>query len=355
LRDEEATPSTHTLEGLYPVDRGVDGLRGRLEELCREADEAIEQGARFLILSDRHSTQDLAPIPSLLLVSAVHHHLIRGHKRMRVGIVVEAGDVREVHHAATLIGFGASALNPYLAMETVEQLARTGDIEGVSPEQAVRNVITALGKGVLKIMSKMGVSTVASYAGAQAFEAVGLSQELIDQYFTGTTSILGGVGLEIIEKENSQRHEVAYPQTGTANPHERLPAGGEYQWRREGPPHLFNPQTVFLLQHATRQKRFDIFRDYTKTVDDQSEELMTLRGLFRLRTEERKPIPIDEVEPVEEILKRFNSGAMSMGAVSPEMHETLAVAMNRTGGLSNTGEGGEDPERLVDPERSSRI
>ena len=355
LRDEDGQSSTRTIEGLYPVDRGVDGLRERLDEICREADDAVDQGARFLILSDRHSTQDLAPIPSLLLVSAVHHHLIRGHNRMRVGIVVEAGDVREVHHAATLIGFGASALNPYLAMETVEQLARSGEIEGVTPEQAVRNVITALGKGVLKIMSKMGISTVASYAGAQAFEAVGLSQELIDQYFTGTTSILGGVGLDIIEEENSQRHELAYPQTGTANPHERLPVGGEYQWRREGPPHLFNPQTVFLLQHATRQKRFDIFRDYTRTVDDQSEELMTLRGLFRLRTEERKPIPIDEVEPIESILKRFNSGAMSMGAISPEMHETLAIAMNRTGGLSNTGEGGEDPERLVDPERSSRI
>ncbi len=355
LRDENGEASTHTIEGLYPVDRGVDGLRTRLEEICQEADDAVDQGALFLILSDRHATQDLAPIPSLLLLSAVHHHLIRGHKRMRVGIVVEAGDVREVHHAATLIGFGASALNPYLAMETVEHLARTGDIDSIAPESAVRNVITALGKGVLKIMSKMGISTVASYAGAQAFEAVGLSQELIDLYFTGTTSILGGVGLEIIEQENAKRHQLAYPQTGTANPHERLPVGGEYQWRRGGPPHLFNPQTVFLLQHATRQKRFDIFRDYTRSVDDQSEELMTLRGLLRLRTEERKPISIDDVEPVESILKRFNSGAMSMGAISPEMHETLAVAMNHTGGLSNTGEGGESPERLVDPERSSRI
>lgn len=355
LREETGTPSSHTIEGLYPVDRGVDGLRERLDEICREADAAVEGGARFLILSDRHSTQDLAPIPSLLLLSAVHHHLIRGHKRMRVGIVVEAGDVREVHHAAMLIGFGASALNPYLAMETVEYLARSGEIDGVSPEKAVRNVITALGKGVLKIMSKMGISTVASYAGAQAFEAVGLSQDVIDVYFTGTTSILGGVGLDILEKENAARHALAYPETGTANPHERLPVGGEYQWRREGPPHLFNPQTVFLLQHATRQKRFDIFRQYSRSVDDQTESLMTLRGLFRLRTEERKPIPLDEVEPIESILTRFNSGAMSMGAISPEMHETLAVAMNRIGGLSNTGEGGEDPERLVDPERSSRI
>lgn len=355
LRDANGESSTYTVEGLYPVNQGVEGLRDRLDEICQEADEAVDRGVRFVVLSDRHSTQDLAPIPSLLLLSTVHHHLIRGHKRMRVGLVVEAGDVREVHHAATLIGFGASALNPYLAMETVEHLARTGEIEGVEPERAVRNVITALGKGVLKIMSKMGISTVASYAGAQAFEAVGLSQELIDQYFTGTTSILGGVGLDIIEAENQQRHAIAYPQSGLANPHQRLPVGGEYQWRREGPPHLFNPQSVFLLQHATRQKRFDLFREYTKGIDDQSEELMTLRGLFSLRTAERKPIPIEEVEPIESILTRFNSGAMSMGAVSPEMHETLAVAMNRMGGLSNTGEGGESPERLLDAERSSRI
>ena len=355
LRGDMDQPAAHTISGLYPVDRGAEGLRERLDELCREAEDAVDDGVRFLILSDRHSTRELAPIPSLLLVSAVHHHLIRCHKRMRAGIVVEAGDVREVHHAATLIGYGASAINPYLAMETVEHMARTGDIEGVEPEKAVRNVITALGKGVLKIMSKMGISTVASYAGAQAFEAVGLAQDVIDQYFTGTTSILGGVDLAVLEKENSQRHELAYPTTVSANPHERLPVGGEYQWRREGPPHLFNPETVFLLQHGTRQKRFDIFRQYTEKVNNQTEELMTLRGLFALRTADRTPIPLDEVEPVESIVKRFNSGAMSMGAISPEMHETLAVAMNRLGGLSNTGEGGESPERLMDEERSSRI
>jgi glutamate synthase (NADPH/NADH) large chain len=204
-------------------------------------------------------------------------------------------------------------------------------------------------------MSKMGISTVASYAGSQVFEAVGLSQELIDDYFTGTTSILGGVGLDIIEQEIKLRHQLAYPPTGVANPHERLPIGGEYQWRREGPPHLFNPETVFRLQHSTRAKRFDIFREYTQSVDDQAKRLMTLRGLFRFRTEDRKPIPIEEVESVSEIIKRFNSGAMSMGAISPEMHETLAVAMNRIGGSSNTGEGGESPERLLDPERRSRI
>ncbi len=355
LRQADGAPATHTLSGLYSVSTGAAGLSERLEALCVEAEEAVDDGVQFLILSDRHSNQEKAPIPSLLLVSAIHHHLIRAHKRMRVGIVVEAGDVREVHHAATLIGFGASAINPYLAMETVEQLARHGEITGIEPEKAVRNVITALGKGVLKIMSKIGISTVASYAGSQAFEAVGLSQDVIDKYFTGTTSILGGVGLDIIEKENSDRHELAYPKEVNANPHERLPVGGEYQWRREGPPHLFNPETVFHLQHATRNKRFDIFRKYTKSVDDQSEDLMTLRGLFRLRTEDRTPISIDDVEPIESILKRFNSGAMSMGAISPEMHETLAVAMNRLGALSNTGEGGESADRLMDPARRSRI
>ena len=355
LKTPDGQPATHTLSGLYPVDRGVAGLQERLDELCDEAVSAIDNGALFLILSDRHSTQDDAPIPTLLLQSAIHHHLIRQEKRLRVGMVVESGDVREVHHVALLIAFGASAVNPYLAMETVEQLARTGSIAQVGPDEAVANVIKALGKGVLKIMSKMGISTVASYAGSQVFEAVGLSQDLIDQYFTGTTSILGGVGLDIIEEENRLRHQLAYPPTGMANPHERLPIGGEYQWRREGPPHLFNPETVFLLQHSTRSKRFDIFRQYTQSVDDQAERLMTLRGLFRFRTEERKPIPLDEVEPAADIIRRFNSGAMSMGAISPEMHETLAVAMNRIGGSSNTGEGGESPERLLDPERRSRI
>lgn len=355
IKTPQGTPASYTLSGLYPVNRGVDGLTTRLDELCREAVEAVDNGAMFLILSDRHSTQDDAPIPTLLLQSTIHHHLIRKEKRLRVGMVVESGDVREVHHVALLIAFGASAVNPYLAMETVEHLARQGSINGVSPEAAVTNVIKALGKGVLKIMSKMGISTVASYAGSQVFEAVGLSRDLIDSSFTGTTSILGGVGLDIIEEENRQRHQLAYPHTGMANPHEQLPIGGEYQWRREGPPHLFNPETVFTLQHATRSKRFDVFRQYTQSVDDQAKRLMTLRGLFRLRTDERIPVPLDEVEPVSEIIRRFNSGAMSMGAISPEMHETLAVAMNNLGGSSNTGEGGESPERLLDPKKRSRI
>ncbi|OYX55682.1 MAG: glutamate synthase large subunit [Micrococcales bacterium 32-70-13] len=346
---------TTTIKGLYRVDKGPKALEKRIAAMCAEVDEAIADGAEFIVLSDRDSTADLAPVPSLLMLAAVHHHLIRTEKRMQVGLIVEAGDVREVHHCAVLIGYGASAINPYLAMETVENLVRSGMITGITPEKAVRNVIKALGKGVLKIMSKMGISTVGSYAGAQAFEAVGLSQEFVDRYFTGTSSVLGGVGIDTIAAENAARHELAYPTSAPVNPHERLQTGGEYQWRREGPPHLFNPETVFRLQHATRSKRYDIFREYTKAVDDQAENLMTLRGLFRLKTEARTPVPLDEVESVESIIRRFTTGAMSMGAISPEMHETLAIAMNRIGGRSNTGEGGESPERLLDPEKRSAI
>jgi glutamate synthase (NADPH) large chain len=346
---------TSTIRGLYRVEDGPEALERRIAAMCVEVDEAIADGAEFIVLSDRDSTADLAPVPSLLMLAAVHHHLIRTEKRMQVGLIVEAGDVREVHHCAVLIGYGASAINPYLAMETVENLVRSGMIAGVTPEKAVRNVIKALGKGVLKIMSKMGISTVGSYAGAQAFEAVGLSQQFVDRYFTGTSSVLGGVDIDTIAEENARRHALAYPTSTPVNPHERLQTGGEYQWRREGPPHLFNPETVFRLQHATREKRYDIFRDYTRAVDEQAENLMTLRGLFRLKTEDRQPVPIDEVESVESIIARFTTGAMSMGAISPEMHETLAVAMNRIGGRSNTGEGGESPERLLDPHRRSAI
>ena len=323
--------------------------------MCDEVDEAIAAGAQFIVLSDRDSTKDLAPIPSLLMLAAVHHHLIRSETRMKAGLIVEAGDVREVHHVALLIGYGASAINPYLAMETCEELVRSGMITGVTPEKAVKNVIKALGKGVLKIMSKMGISTVSSYAGAQAFEAVGLSQEFVNQYFTGTTTKLGGVGIDVIAAENLARHESAYPSEGAALAHERLATGGEYQWRRDGSPHLFNPETVFRLQHATRTRRYDVFREYTKLVDDQAESLMTLRGMFALKEGERPAVPIDEVESVSSIVKRFSTGAMSYGSISQEAHETLAIAMNRLGAKSNTGEGGEDLDRLLDPERRSAI
>ncbi|UYO98738.1 glutamate synthase large subunit [Microbacterium sp. M28] len=344
-----------TIRGLYHFDAGPQSLPDRIEEMCAEVDAAIADGAEFLILSDRDSNKDLVPIPSLLMVSAIHHHLIRRENRMKVGLIVEAGDVREVHHVATLIGYGASAVNPYLAMETVEHLVRTGFITGVTPEKAVRNLIYALGKGVLKIMSKMGISTVSSYAGAQVFEAVGLSQEFIDAYFTGTETKLGGIGIDEVYTENQARHDYAYPEDAAARAHERLWTGGEYQWRRDGSPHLFNPETVFRLQHSTRTRRYDIFREYTKLVDDQAAELKTLRGLFSLRTGQRTPVPLDDVEPVSAIVKRFSTGAMSYGSISREAHETLAIAMNRIGGKSNTGEGGEEPDRLLDPERRSAI
>jgi len=343
------------VRGLYRVDSGADGLAARIREIFDEVTAAINDGATYLVISDRDSNSELAPIPSLLLTSAVHHHLIREGLRTRVGLVVEAGDVREVHHVAALIGYGAAAINPYLAMESVEQMVKSGQIVGVDVEHAVKNLIKGLGKGVLKIMSKMGISTVSSYSGAQCFEAIGLSQEFVDTYFTGTTSQLGGIGIEVIHQENAARHASAYPADKAVNAHKALEVGGEYQWRREGPAHLFNPETVFKLQHSTREKRYDIFREYTKLVDDQAERLMTLRGLFTLREGVRPAVSIDEVEPISEILKRFSTGAMSYGSISPEAHETLAIAMNAIGGKSNTGEGGEDVERLLDPKRRSAI
>jgi glutamate synthase (NADPH/NADH) large chain len=346
---------TTTIRGLYRVDEGPTAMESRLARMCEEVDAAIADGAQYIVLSDRDSNKDNAPIPSLLMLATVHHHLIRAENRMKVGIVVEAGDVREVHHVALLIGYGASAVNPYLAMETAEELVRSGMIDGLTSEKAVKNLIKALGKGVLKIMSKMGISVVGSYAGAQAFEAVGLSHEFVDQYFTGTPSLLGGVGMDVIAAESATRHQNAYPESGAANVHERLATGGEYQWRRDGSPHLFNPETVFRLQHSTRTRRYDIFRDYTKLVDDQAETLMTLRGLFKFKKGVRTPVPIDEVESVSSIVKRFSTGAMSYGSISQEAHETLAIAMNSIGAKSNTGEGGEDVERLLDPRRRSAI
>ena len=330
--------------GIYKVAEGAAGLEKRINEIFDEVDLAIKNGKHLLVLSDRDSDADEAPIPSLLLLSAVHHHLIRTKKRMEIGLIVEAGDVREVHHVALLIGYGAAAVNPYLAMETVEDMVRQKRITGITPEKAVRNLVKALGKGVLKVMSKMGVSTVASYRGAQIFEAIGISNEVIDKYFTGTTSRLGGVGLDVLAQEVSKRHDVAYPFTGISPAHRQLAIGGEYQWRREGEPHLFDPETVFKLQHSTRTGQMDIFRSYTEKVNEQSKRLMTLRGLFEL-SKDRKPISIDEVEPIENILRRFSTGAMSYGSISGEAHETLAIAMNRLGAKSNTGEGGEDPER----------
>ncbi|MFE1365057.1 glutamate synthase large subunit [Streptomyces anulatus] len=344
-----------TLSGLYRVGGGGEALAARIEQICAEVDAAIEDGARLVVLSDRHSDAEHAPIPSLLLTSAVHHHLIRTKQRTQVGLLVEAGDVREVHHVALLIGYGAAAVNPYLAMESVEDLVRAGTfIENIEAEQAIRNLIYALGKGVLKVMSKMGISTVASYRGAQVFEAVGLDEAFVATYFNGTATKIGGAGLDVVAKEVAARHTKAYPASGIAASHRALEIGGEYQWRREGEPHLFDPETVFRLQHATRNRRYDIFKQYTDRVNEQSERLMTLRGLFGFDSG-REPISLDEVEPASEIVKRFSTGAMSYGSISREAHETLAIAMNQLGGKSNTGEGGEDSERLYDPARRSSI
>jgi glutamate synthase (NADPH/NADH) large chain len=341
------------VRGLYDVDGGGEALESRLSEIAAEISEAIDNGARIIVLSDRDSDRERAPIPSLLLTAAVHHHLIREKTRTKVGLIIEAGDVREVHHVALLIGYGAAAVNPYLAMETVEDMTRTGAITGIDGDTAVHNLVKALGKGVLKVMSKMGISTVASYTGAQVFEALGLSHTVVDRYFTGTSSKLGGVGLDVIAREVESRHTHAYPIGGVQQSHRRLQVGGDYQWRREGEPHLFNPETVFRLQHSTRTGRYELFKDYSKLVDDQSRELMTLRGLFKLRTGLRPPVPLDEVEAVSDIVKRFSTGAMSYGSISSEAHENLAIAMNSLGARSNTGEGGEDADRLYDNRRSA--
>ena len=348
--------ATFVVRGLFPVNGGGKALADRLEEIFIAVSKAIKDGARVIVLSDRGSDKDNASIPSLLLTSAVHHHLIRTKQRTQVGLAVECGDAREVHHMALLIGYGAGVINPYLAFESIEDMIQEGlnDLGGMDPHKAVSNYIKSCGKGVLKVMSKMGVSTVASYTGAQIFEAIGLGEELIEKYFTGTVSRLSGIGLDQIAEGTRLRHAVAYPARPQELAHRSLAGGGEYQWRREGEYHLFNPKTVFKLQHASRTKRYDIFKEYTQLVDDQSENLATLRGLFKF-AENRTPIPIDEVESVSDIVKRFSTGAMSYGSISAEAHETLAVAMNEIGGKSNTGEGGEDVDRLYDPSRRSSI
>ena len=350
----------HVVDGRYRVAGGGAALRRRLAEIQAEVSAAISGGARLIVLSDRGPGPDtrLAPIPSLLLTGAVHHHLIRERTRTRVGLIVEAGDARECHHIALLIGYGAAGVCPYLAIESAEDMVRGGALDGITTPKASANVIKALGKGLLKIMSKMGVSTVASYTGAQIFEAIGIGDEVIDACFAGTPSRLGGVGFDQLAAEIAARHARAFPARGAGPAHRRLETGGEYQWRREGEPHLFSPETVFKLQHATRSRRQEIFAEYTRLVDDQAARLMTLRGLLRIRGVDapaagsaagtaRPPVPIDEVEPVSSIVRRFSTGAMSYGSISAEAHQTLAIAMNRLGGRSNTGEGGEDPERYT--------
>ena len=357
INDEGNLPgfASHVVDGRYDPAGGGEGLRARLADICAEVSAAIRAGARLIILSDRPrgDSPDLVPIPSLLLTGTVHHHLIKQKSRTRAGLVVEAGDVRECHHVALLVGYGAAAVNPYLAIESVRDLVRRGVIQNVSEKKAEANLLKALGKGLLKIMSKMGVSTVASYTGAQIFEAIGLGPEVIEACFTGTTSRLSGVGFDQLAAEISQRTGHATG-AGAGMGFRRLDTGGEYQWRREGEPHLFSPEVVFKLQHATRSRRYEIFKEYTNLVDDQSRRLMTLRGLLRIRgadeaTDEqaRGPVRVEEVESVASIVRRFATGAMSYGSISAEAHQTLAIAMNRLGGRSNTGEGGEDADRFI--------
>ncbi|OCB42396.1 glutamate synthase subunit alpha [Mycobacterium vulneris] len=334
---------------LYPVNRGGQGLKEALDNVRAKVSEAIREGARIIVLSDRESNETMAPIPSLLSVAAVHHHLVRERTRTKVGLVVEAGDAREVHHMAMLCGFGAAAINPYMAFESIEDMVDRGVIAGITSDQAKANYVKAAGKGVLKVMSKMGISTLASYTGAQLFQAIGVSQEVLDQYFTGLSCPVGGIDLDDIAADVAARHSLAYLDRPDERAHRELEVGGEYQWRREGEYHLFNPDTVFKLQHSTRTGQYSIFKEYTALVDDQSERMASLRGLLKfkdLNDTGRKPISIDEVEPASEIVKRFSTGAMSYGSISAEAHETLAIAMNRLGARSNSGEGGESVNRF---------
>ncbi|WP_338855384.1 glutamate synthase large subunit [Gordonia hongkongensis] len=357
INDDGDNPglSAKVLRALYEVSEGGAGLAAALEDLRLRASQAIAEGHTTLVISDRLTDAEHAPIPSLLATSAVHHHLVRTKERTRVALVVESGDAREVHHIATLIGFGAAAVNPYLALETIEDLIAEGELTGVTRAKAIGNYLEALGKGVLKVMSKMGISTISSYTAAQAFEAVGLSSEVVREYFTRTVSRIEGVGLDELAEEVRIRHHRAFPENPTEQVYRRLEVGGEYQYRREGELHLFSPETIFLLQHATKTGRAEIFQKYSDEVDRLSREGGTLRGLFDFDLDAREPIPLDEVEPVEDIMKRFNTGAMSYGSISAEAHETIAMAMNRIGGRSNSGEGGEDVERLYDPERRSAV
>ncbi|MEZ4333449.1 MAG: glutamate synthase large subunit [Myxococcota bacterium] len=343
-----------TLPSLFKVKDAGAGLRSAIAELCRQASQAIADGANILILSDRGVSPELAPIPSLLATGAVHHHLIRENSRTRCGLIVETGEAREVAHFALLIGYGAGAINPYLAFETVKDLV--GDAafvpEGLSFDKAIANYMKAVDLGLLKIFAKMGISTLQSYRGAQIFEAIGLHKEVVDLAFAGTHSRVSGIGLDVIAKEVAMRHERGFPSGSFEYP--ELDAGGLYQWRLRGEQHTFNPDSVSKLQHAVRQESWQSFEDYTKAADDDAVRMRTLRGLMEFKFD-REPVPLEETEPAANIVRRFCTGAMSYGSISAEAHETLAIAMNRIGGRSNTGEGGEDPKRWQrDPNGDSR-
>ncbi|MGH8295785.1 MAG: glutamate synthase large subunit, partial [Steroidobacteraceae bacterium] len=329
---------------LFRATRGEKGLTKSVEELCLAARRLIEdEEVNILILSDRGISRDFAAVPALLAVSALHHYLIREGLRMRVSLALETGEAREVHHFALLIGFGCSVVNPYLAFETLEAMVHEGLVTQVDARLACKNFVKAATKGVIKVMSKMGISAIQSYHGAQVFEAVGLASDVIDQYFTWTSSRIGGIGMETVAQEVLMRHRAAFP-AREINGH-TLPTGGMYQWRADGEHHLFNPDSIHRLQKAVRTGSYATYKSYARLIDDQSKKLATLRGLLEFVPSE--PVPLEEVEPVESILKRFKTGAMSYGSISQEAHETLAIAMNRIGGKSNTGEGGEDPERYT--------
>ena len=344
-----------TLSTLFDADQGPEAMEHRLEALFVEAEVAIDAGRTIVVLSDRGIDTDKAPIPSLLALSAVHHHLIRTGKRSQCSLVVETGEAREVHHFALLIGYGATAVNPYLAFQTLQDMVNKGmlpsqdgntqaDEETDVVFQYTENYIKAIGKGLLKVFSKMGISTLQSYCSAQIFEIIGLNEDFTSRYFPGTASRIGGAGLKEIATESLMRHHAAYAEK--IDPNRNLDRGSEYFWRREGEEHLMNPEVIALLQHSVRSGNRDDFSRYSTLVDNQSEQLCTLRGLFKFRNE-NPPIPLEEVEPVSAIVKRFCTGAMSLGSISTEAHEALAIAMNRLGGKSNTGEGGEDPRRFT--------
>ena len=334
-----------TLPMLYPVADGGQGLKAALDELCRQASLAVLNNHSLIILSDRGANEHMAPVPSLLATGAVHHHLMRNGTRMRVGIIVETGEAREVHHYCLLTGYGAGAVNPYLAFDTLEQIIRDGSVPGLSnPAQARAKYIKAINKGLLKVMSKMGISTLQSYHGAQIFEAIGLSPEVVERYFTGTATRISGIDLDVIAEESARRHVTAFPKVTQALP--TLDVGGNYHYRAQGERHLWNPDTVAALQRAVRMEDAKSYEDYARIINEQTRGLITLRGMWDL-TPADQPVPLDEVEPAAEIVKRFATGAMSFGSISAEAHENLAIAMNRIGGRSNTGEGGEKEERFV--------
>jgi glutamate synthase (NADPH/NADH) large chain len=334
---------TVTLAMTYRVSEGGPGLRSAMDQLCQEADKAIRNGATILILSDRNTDREFAPIPSLLATSGVHHHLVREGTRTKATFIVETGEAREVHHYCLLIGYGASAINPYLAFETLDDMIRQ-DLLLIDYKKAINHYIKAVNKGVLKVMSKMGISTLQSYRGAQIFEAIGLNEEFVNTYFTNTPSRISGIGIDEVAAEVATRHRHAYPERPVLAP--ELDWGGQYQWRAEGEYHMYNPETIHKLQYSTRTNNYRIFKDYSALMDSTSQQLCTLRGLLEFKYADQ-PIPLEEVEPVESIMKRFATGAMSFGSISKEAHETLAIAMNRIGGKSNTGEGGEDPARYI--------